>query len=229
MTTTPRYDSHAEWYLDYTSDWGSVLEDHLPQTLEGRKVLDLCCGWGTLSRTLVARGADVVAVDLSSRLIDRARQLQRDSPDGIRYLVGDAATTDWWDGEPFDHVVSNMALMDVDDLDGVLDTVGRVLAPSGRFSLAIFHPCFPVSDHTLPSWPEAGYSAEGWWTTGEAGVRGHVGAHHRTLSTYLNALIAAGLVLDRVIEPPAAVPTLLIAECRPAPPTRAGQLSGQQA
>ena len=213
---TPRYDTHADWYLEYTRDWGSVLHDHLPGSLGGQRVLDLCCGYGTLSRTLAARGARVVGVDLSSRLIDRARQLEAAHPAGIDYLVGDATKTDWWDGRPFDRVVCNMALMDVDDLDGVLASAARMLAPSAVFSFAIFHPCFPGDAGSRPSWPEAGYAREGWWTTAEEGVRGHVGAQHRMLSTYLNALIAAGLVLDRVSEPPTPVPTLLIADCRPA-------------
>jgi SAM-dependent methyltransferase len=215
MATTPRYDSQADWYLDYTRNWGAILSDHLPQSLTGRRVLDLCCGYGTLSRTLAERGADVVGVDLSIRLIERARQLQESAPAVISYLVGDAATTDWWDGRPFDLVISNMALMDVDDLDGALTSVRRVLAPSGRFTFALFHPCFPGDGRARPSWPDGGYSQEGWWTTGEEGVRGHVGAHHRMLSTYLNAVTGAGLTIDRVTEPPAPVPTLLIADCRP--------------
>jgi hypothetical protein len=33
-------------------------------------------------------------------------------------------------------------------------------------------------------------------------VRGRVGSNHRTLSTYLNALIVAGFVLEGVEEPP---------------------------
>ena len=67
----------------------------------------------------------------------------------------------------------------------------------------------------LPSWPPArGYAAEGWWTTGSAGVRGHVGAHHRTLSTYLNAVLRAGLDFDSFTEPAADLPRTLIIQGR---------------
>ncbi|HJO82451.1 MAG: hypothetical protein QGG34_00325 [SAR202 cluster bacterium] len=40
------------------------------------------------------------------------------------------------------------------------------------------------------------------------GVRGRVGAYHRTLSTYLNGLVGAGLAIEELVEPRGAVPTL---------------------
>ncbi|HAL49192.1 MAG TPA: class I SAM-dependent methyltransferase, partial [Dehalococcoidia bacterium] len=46
------------------------------------------------------------------------------------------------------------------------------------------------------------YFAEGFWRSENPdGVRGKVGAHHRTLSTYLNGLVEAGLSLERLVEP----------------------------
>jgi hypothetical protein len=62
-------------------------------------------------------------------------------------------------------------------------------------------------------------AAEGWWISGDHnpdGVRIRVGSNHRTLSMYLNALIDARLRLERVFEPPAAVPTALLLVCRKA-------------
>jgi hypothetical protein len=32
-------------------------------------------------------------------------------------------------------------------------------------------------------------------------IRGQVGAYHRTLSTYLNTAVAAGWLLERLVEP----------------------------
>jgi SAM-dependent methyltransferase len=154
-------------------------------------------------------------VDLSSRLLARAREIEAREPVGILYVEGDAAGRSWWDGEPFDGVVCNMALMDIDDLDGAMATVATVLKPGGWFSISLFHPCFPgVADgesKALPSWPpDQGYATEGWWTTEESGVRGHLGANHRMLSTYLNAVLRAGLEFDHFHEEPADVPWLFV-------------------
>lgn len=219
-----RYDDHAAWYVDYTSQWAlSASMASLPADLTGRQVLDLGCGWGQLSRELAGRGAAVTAVDLSDGLLARAREIERIHPAGIHYVYGDATRLDWWDGTEHDGVVYDMALMDIDDLDAAMATIAGVLRPSGWFNLSLLHPCFPgdASVGALPSWPpDRGYAAEGWWTTGSVGVRGHVGAHHRTLSTYLNAVLDAGLQFESFTEPAADLPRTLIIEGRPRRATR---------
>lgn len=215
---TARYDDHATWYFDYTRDWNLVATENLPEDVRGLHILDLGCGYGTLSRILAERGAQVTGVDLSERLLDRAQELEVDHQQGIRYRQGNAADVAWWDGEPFDAVVCNMALMDIDDLDGALRSVATVLKPGGWFHFSIFHPCFPGGEDEFgsapASWSSEGYGSEGWWTTGEKGVRGHVGANHRMLSTYLNATLRAGLVFEQFIEPPTRLPWLLSVNCR---------------
>lgn len=211
MATPSRYDVHADWFLKYTHDWTPTAADYLPADLSGQRVLDLACGYGPLSRILADRGASVTGVDLSGRLLTKARDIDTAEPHDIHYLDGDATVTTWWDGEPFDGVVCNMALMDIDDLDAALHTVATVVKPAGWFTFTLHHPCFPGAGTTLPSWPpEAGYATEGWWTTGESGVRGHVGAHHRELSTYLNAVLAAGFDLVQLDEPDTPLPHHLI-------------------
>jgi len=219
-----RYDGHATWFASYSRDWTATSSPWLPAVLSDVRVLDLASGWGPLSRDLAERGALVTGVELSAPLLEQARTIETRERRGIRYLHGDASTLDWWDQQPFDGVVCNMALMDIDDLDGTIATINAVLRPSGWFNISLLHPCFPgestPSGEALPSWPpQRGYGAEGWWTTESTGVRGHVGAHHRTLSTYLNAVVAGGLELTRFTEPDLALPRILVIDGR-RPPER---------
>ena len=112
-----------------------------------------------------------------------------------------------------------MALMDIDDLGGAFGTAARVLKGGGWLVFSLLHPCFPGwredGTEVKSSWPpERGYSTEGWWTTNADGVRGHVGANHRTLSTYLNSAIQAGFVIEELDEPAADVPRYLVVRCR---------------
>jgi magnesium-protoporphyrin O-methyltransferase len=51
-----------------------VLLDALPADLRGARVLDAGCGAGQMTIELAARGADVVACDISPSLVDIARQ-----------------------------------------------------------------------------------------------------------------------------------------------------------
>lgn len=214
-----RYDRVTDWYVGFARSWAADARPFLPRDVSGLRVLDMACGLGELSRHLAGQGAAVTAVDISANMLARARDLEAEQPLGIRYLVGDLTATDWWDGEPFDAAVCNMALMDVDDLDAAMATAARVVAPGGWFSFSLLHPCFPGlrsdTSEQLSSWPpEQGYAAEGWWTTNGDGVRGRVGAHHRMLSTYLNATLRAGFELEEFFEPASQVPRFLVVRCR---------------
>ena len=213
-----RYDLHADWYVEETSSWSTEPISPVPAPLDGMRVLELACGYGRLARRLARAGAHVTAVDLSSRLLEHAQWRERQEPLGIRYVLGDVTTTEWWDGATFDGVVCEMALMDIDDLDGALATAAAVLEPGGWFAFAIVHPCHPGGSGTasgMPSWPpDGGYAREGWWRNdGDVGIRSRVGATHRKLSTYLNAIVRAGFVLDEFNEPPFHVPLFLAARC----------------
>ena len=214
-----RYDAIADWYVEFTTDRESEPRALLPDDIRGQRVLDLACGYGTASRYLAQRGAQVTGLDLSDRLLSRARQMEAENPLGICYVRGDATSTDWWEGVAYDGVLCNMALMDIDDLTGALSTVASVLAAGGWFSFSVFHPCYPGGPEGswsgLPSWPpEGGYACEGRWSAAGAGVRGHAGANHRMLSTYLNAVLRAGLALEEVTERGSSVPAAFIARCR---------------
>jgi SAM-dependent methyltransferase len=220
MSSEPaRYDAIADWYVEFTKDWASEPLALLPGELRDQRVLDLACGYGTASRYLAQRGARVTGVDISARLLSRARQLETGQPLGIGYIQGDATATSWWDGVAYDGVLCNMALMDIDDLGGALSTVAALLVPGGWFSFSVFHPCYPGglegSWSGLPSWPpDSGYACEGRWSTGGEGVRGRAGVNHRMLSTYLNAVLRAGLVVEELAERGSSVPVILIARCR---------------
>ena len=210
-----RYDAVADWYDEYIGamEGAGFVASLLPAELVGARVLDVGCGQGRVARHLAAQGAVVVGVDLSDELLERAR---RRPSSGIEYVHGDAADpSTWWDGAPFDGATCEMALMDVDDLDGALRAVAAAVRPGGWFVCSLFHPCFPGKDDGLPSWPPAeGYAAERWWTTDGDGVRGRVGAHHRRLSSYVNALVDAGFVVERLDEGVFALPTILVVRAR---------------
>ncbi len=223
-----RYDLIRDFYLDVVGmevggePTAAALLDLLGD-VRGMRVLDLACGHGRIARELARRGARVAGVDISEVLLDRARATEAEEPLGIAYVNVDATSGRTLAGETFDGVACNHGLADIDDLDGAVATVARVLRPDGRFVFSILHPCFPGWDADAPSsWPRGdGYYAEGWWLARNPGIRGKVGSNHRTLSTYLNTLGRHRLTIDEVAEP---APTSRMRALQLAAQPDAGQL-----
>lgn len=238
--TRALYDDIAEWY-DESIRKGSLLHDlvvppllALAGDVRGRRVCDLACGQGVVARQLAGLGASVVGVDLSARLLEIARRDEEAELLGITYLHDDAQTLATVADAAFDGVVCNMALMDIPDLEATFQATRRVLRPEGWFIFSITHPCYQTPSSSCivpeggpPTCVVSGYFAEGYWrSTHAAGVRGQVGAYHRTLGTYVNSLLAAGLTFEHLVEPRAVgplaerrpglreLPAALIARCR---------------
>ncbi len=208
MDTHARYDAMADRYEETVGDdvtdpaTAALLE--LTGELDGLRILELACGHGRIARELARRGARVVGIDIAAGLLAKGRAREDAEALGIRYELADAASADALDGELFDGVVCNYGLSDIDDLDGTLATVARVLLADGWFAFSILHPCFPgwASAEAPSSWqPGTGYFDEGWWRAETPGFRGTVGANHRTLSTYVNALARHGLRVEELAEP----------------------------
>lgn len=208
--TPARYDRIADFYEAFAPD---VYDEPPISTLlsmlgdvSGLRLLDLACGHGRLARELARRGAEVVGVDVSAALLEKAVAREQAHPLGVTYLHADAASPGALDGEVFDGVACNFGLSDIDELDGAMATVARVLRPGGFFAFSILHPCFPgwAARGASSSWaPGSGYFTEGWWLSNgpPGGVRTKVGANHRMLSTYLNSLAYNRLLIEKVAEP----------------------------
>lgn len=245
MTNAPDapYDAIADWYDEYVRTEPLLAEVVIPAPLRlveeaGRLrdaiICDLACGQGVIARELAQRGAHVTGIDISERLLTLARSQPVAAPHAISWRHDDAQVGRTLADACFDGVVCNMALMDIPDLAAALRTVARILRPGGWFVFSITHPCIQMPDSAWMTRPDGAairgtgnYFAEGFWQpAGAPGVRGRVGAHHRTLSSYLNALADAGLSVKRTVEPPATsaliermpgyrwLPPALLSRCR---------------
>jgi 2-polyprenyl-3-methyl-5-hydroxy-6-metoxy-1,4-benzoquinol methylase len=208
MTTIARYDGVADYYA---SGWGEDLSDPVSVSLfelladiTGQQVLDVACGHGRISRGLARQGASVTAVDVSAAMLGKAEEFERNDPLGIRYVQADAASPGLLEGDRYDAAACSMGLADIDDLDGTLSNLRRLLRPGGTFAFTMLHPCFPGIEGVSAAWPSDGtYYDERYWQADASlsTLRRQVGANHRTLSTYLNTLHHHGFTLTRTAEP----------------------------
>lgn len=113
----------------FVADLAASLVDWLAPTADER-ILDLGCGDGALTQTLVERGARVVGVDASPDLVASAQAR------GLNVCLGDGqALAQALADEPvFDAVFSNAALhWMARDPDAVIAGVYAQLKPGGRF------------------------------------------------------------------------------------------------
>ena len=238
--TTSRYDQIADWYNESIRS-GSLIHDlvvpellNLAGDIQGKYVCDLACGQGVIARQLAHKGARVVGVDIAEKMLEYARRDEQTEPRGIVYLHDDVQTLLSIADAAFDGAVCNMSLMDITDIHTTFHTVHRVLREGGWFIFSITHPCFQTPSSMWANAEDGtiyrqvrGYFSEGFWRSDNPrGVRGQVGAYHRMLSTYLNALAVAGLLLERMVESQATgqiaasipgyaeVPAAFVARCK---------------
>jgi len=183
------YDEIADWYDEIVRTGPQSLHNDfvIPAVLEAAgnieewRVCDLACGQGVISRGMAERGASVIGVDISERLLYIARRYELETPLGVTYLLDDAETLGKLAQATFDGVVCSVALMDIQDLGACLDSVARILRPGGWFVFSITHSCFLPPNSPRWTHNEDGtislkvsrYFEEGFWRSSNPdGVRG---------------------------------------------------------
>ena len=170
--------------------------------LRGRRVLDAGCGPGHYAAELLARGADLVAVDVTPEMValtraevgDRATVLRADLEQPLDF-AGDAE---------FDGVLCPLVLDYVEEWEPLFREFHRVLKPGGWLVYSHGHPMAEFEVVRERCDPEAVYydvelHAIPWRGFGEPNPVIHF--YRRPLAAMLNPLVAAGFQLDFVLEP----------------------------
>lgn len=190
--------------LEAAGEW-HVLRAMLPE-LSGRSVLDLGCGFGWHCRYAIEQGAaEAIGADISENMLRKAREATEDPR--ISYVLAPIEDVAFPDGR-FDVVLSSLALHYVEAFGDACRRIHRFLKPGGAFVFSVEHPIFTARSEqdwaydeqgNRLYWPVDDYQAEGLRVT--SFLTDNVAKYHRTVSTYMNALISAGFRIDEVREP----------------------------
>ncbi len=223
---TRQWDDLSSWYDVKQGEngdlWHRALIDpaliKLVGEVRGKDVLDLGCGNGYLSRRFSKEGAKVTAIDSSPSMIERARAHDPSNKLGITYAVSDTADLHLQD-ESFDIIFANMSLMDMENTEGAIKEVGRVLRKRGRFVASISHPCFDngrnsswLLERTLEDNGSVTkmyrkirayqtFSSEEYAWKISDGERAWTRGYHRPLNWYAKLLKSNGLAITSLEEP----------------------------
>jgi len=116
---------------------GGILVEAL-RVRAGERVLDVAAGTGTSAIPAAERGADVVATDLTPRLLEAGRS---SAPDGValRWQTADAEALPFADGE-FDVVMSSIGVMFAPHHQQAADELVRVARPGARIGVLSWTP-----------------------------------------------------------------------------------------
>lgn len=190
--------------LDGAGEWQS-LRALLPD-FAGARVLDLGCGYGWHCEYAAAHGAkSVLGTDLSERMLEEARKHHAAPQIEYRRLAMEDAA---FGESSFDVVLSSLAFHYIASFDELVKRISRWLAPGGTFVFSCEHPVFTAqgpqqwytdADGKILHFPVDRYFEEG---AREATFLGEqVTKYHRTLTSYVGALLENGFALTGLVEP----------------------------
>jgi SAM-dependent methyltransferase len=149
----------------------------------GSLVLDAGCGPGLVSRALLDAGCQVVGVDLSAEMIDRAR-LRCPDPGRTSFVQGSLYELDA--GGPFDAAISRYVLHHVADPLAFVRRQVDLLRPGGIVIL---------SDHTASADPDAAR-----WHNEIEVLRDATHRANLSPGTIVDLFLSAGLEDVRLVE-----------------------------
>lgn len=191
---TPEHEAQAGytlWAETYDGDNPMITaEEHLVQPRlqalfePGKVALDAGCGTGRHAATMATIGYEVIGTDLTPAMLEvaRAKAPTVDFREGVfEDLPVESASVDL--------IVTALAVCHATDLGTVFAEFARVLKPGGRLLLSDPHPA------SAPIGAQAFFQGEGFdlpWVRNRA----------HPVSSYVNAMVDAGFLIDRMEEPP---------------------------
>ena len=119
----------------------------------GARILDLCCGQGRHAVPLARAGFQVAGLDLSTYLLDQARQSAAEAEVEVEWTLGDMRSLPW--REAFDGCINMFTAFgyfeDEADNQQVLHQVCQALKPGGKLLLDLSNRDY----YLLRLWPRA--------------------------------------------------------------------------
>jgi ubiquinone/menaquinone biosynthesis C-methylase UbiE len=182
-------DGYGEWAETYDAVGNPLIYAEEPavrellDTLTPGIALDAACGTARHTAYLVSRGHKVIGVDASPAMLAKAEARVPQA----EYHHGDLHELPIHTGS-VDAVVCALALTHVKNLGPAIAEMARVVRRGGRVILSDQHPMVEFLGGTA------------FYSTAKGGF-GYVTTYFHAHSSYVDAFRAAGLTIDRCLEP----------------------------
>lgn len=159
-----------------------------------QKVVDIGCGEGWLTRSLMQKGIQAWGADAIKKLVDDAiakggefycQLTYRQIADGAHKLP-----------VPFDVAVINFALLDEEDTEALIHSARRLLTSTGRLVIQTLHPLSAATEGPYKS---------GWKEGSWAGMKQNFVQpyqwYFRTMADWIKLFTKAGFIVEELVEP----------------------------
>jgi SAM-dependent methyltransferase len=167
----------------------------LPE-VKGKCVLDAGCGPGVYAEWLADHGAEVVALDVSPKMVELAKKRVGAKASVLQADIGQPLT--FLQNESFDIVLSALALDYIEDWGRTFGEFYRVLTRPGYFIFSVGHPFADFLFHKPDDYFKTELVEFEW--TG-FGIPVRMPSYRRPLGAVLDPLVEAGFSLERLLEP----------------------------
>ena len=157
-----------------------------------RTALDIGCGEGWLVRELAERGIRMTGVDVVPELIEMAR---RAGGGEFRVQSYESIATNGIDTS-VDVAIANFSLIGKESVDGLVESISRLLVPGGVLIIQTLHPLAATGD--LPY--EDGWRPGSWAGFSDA-FTDPAPWYFRTIGTWVRLIAESGLRLIELREP----------------------------
>ncbi len=165
--------------------------------IDKKLIFDAGCGGGILLEELVKQGADIIACDISEKMIEYARSRLPKYSNKIR-IADLTEPLDFIDDNSVDGVVSSLALHYIDDLIPVFTEFNRILKSNGFIVFSTHHPVVDWKWFDQENYFDKKLNSEIWHLDG---LDIEVHSYHRTLTNFFNIFNKSGFYVDKLLEP----------------------------
>jgi len=117
---------------------------------KGDVIVDLACGQGFFAGEFAKSGARVIGIDVSSELIDIAKQNK-----SVEFHVSPAHKLNFLQDGSTSKVLIILSLQNINNAQDVIRETSRVLKPKGKLLIVLNHPAFRIPKASSWGWDEA--------------------------------------------------------------------------